>query len=54
VEKIRENTAGVTSAQFADALEAHAALLRMMGRGQDAEKDESMAGAVRRYLKRPK
>lgn len=50
--KIREITLGVTSPEFAEALEADAALLKMMGRDQEAEKEEIMAAAVRRRTKK--
>jgi tetratricopeptide (TPR) repeat protein len=52
VEKIREVTAGITSIEFAEALETHAALLRTMGRVQDADRDATMAAAVRRSAKK--
>jgi tetratricopeptide (TPR) repeat protein len=48
VEKIRERAFGVTSPEFAEALEAHANLLKLMGREQDANRVEAMAAAIRR------
>ncbi len=48
-EKIRELTFGVTSPEFAEVLEAHAALLKLMGRDQEAQRDEAMAMAVRNH-----
>lgn len=51
-EKIRELTLGVTSPEFADVLEAHASLLKSMGRSDEASRDEKMAAAVRRNSKK--
>ena len=39
---------GIMSPGFADVLEAHAAMLRSMGREADANKDASLATAIRR------
>ena len=47
-EKIRELTLGVTSPEFADALEAHAKVLKSMNRDPEAVREEAMAAAVRR------
>jgi tetratricopeptide (TPR) repeat protein len=51
--KIREITRGVTSPEFAEALEAHAELLKIMGRGAEADRDRAMAEAIRRQQKPP-
>lgn len=48
VEKIREQTLGITSPVLAQTFEDHATLLRQLGRDQDAEKLSSMASAIRR------
>lgn len=47
-EKIRESTQGITSPSFAQALESHAALLKVMGRDQEAAHDAALAAAIRR------
>jgi tetratricopeptide (TPR) repeat protein len=52
-EKIREYTLGITSPQFADVLESHARLLKTMGRAKDAERDLTLASAIRRREKKP-
>ncbi len=51
-EKVRERTQGVWSPALADTLEAHATLLREMGRDIDAEKDARLAGAIRKLQAR--
>lgn len=51
-EKIRELTLGVMSTEFAEVLEAHGALLRQMGRDKEAERDETLAAAIRRHEKK--
>ncbi len=53
-EKIRERTLGITSVRFAETLEAHAAMLRTMGRDLEAAKDEKIAGAIRKLQARAK
>lgn len=47
-EKIREKTQGVMSPGFAEILEAHSAMLKAMGRDVEAQKDASLAEAIRR------
>lgn len=51
-EKIRERTQGVWSVALAETLEAHATLLKEMGRDIDAEKDARMATAIRKLQAR--
>jgi tetratricopeptide (TPR) repeat protein len=51
-EKIRENTLGLTSPLLAQTLEDHAALLKSMGRNEEADKLTTLAGAIRRSQKR--
>jgi tetratricopeptide (TPR) repeat protein len=46
--KIRELTLGVTSLGFAEALEAHSATLKSLGRDPEAKKEEALAESVRR------
>jgi tetratricopeptide (TPR) repeat protein len=46
-EHVREKTLGISSPVFADTLEAHAALLRQVGRDADARKNERMAASIR-------
>jgi hypothetical protein len=53
-EKIRERTQGITSPALAETLEAHAALLKEMGRDLDAEKDLKIANAIRKLQARTK
>ncbi|MES1260613.1 MAG: tetratricopeptide repeat protein [Acidobacteriota bacterium] len=53
-EKIRESTLGITSPAFAQALEAHAALLKLMGRDKEAARDETLAAAIRRGARKQK
>ena len=48
VERIQEQTLGITSPMLAQTFEDHATLLRQLGRGKDAEKLSSMAAAIRR------
>jgi tetratricopeptide (TPR) repeat protein len=52
VEKIRENKLGLTSPLLAQAMEDHAALLRVMGRSQEAERLELLSTAIRRNEKK--
>jgi hypothetical protein len=51
-EKIRERTLGIMSPALADTLEAHAAMLKEMGRDLEAVKDVTLAAAIRRAEKR--
>lgn len=47
-EKIREKTQGIMSPGLADVLEAHSAMLKSMGRDLEANKDSTLAAAIRR------
>jgi tetratricopeptide (TPR) repeat protein len=47
--KIREITLGITSPALADTLEAHALLLRQLGRESEAKQREHMAAAIRAH-----
>ncbi len=47
--KIREVTLGITSPALADTLEAHALLLRQLGRDGEAKQKERMAAAIRAH-----
>lgn len=49
--KIREGTSGQTSPEWAEAERAHAAVLRAMGRAQDADKEELLANAAEKNKK---
>lgn len=49
VEKIREKTQGIMSPGFADVLETHAALLKIMGREKEASQDAALGAAIRRH-----
>jgi tetratricopeptide (TPR) repeat protein len=51
-EKNRERALGITSPLFADTLEAHASMLRAMGRDAEAAKNETMANAIRKLQAR--
>jgi tetratricopeptide (TPR) repeat protein len=53
-EKIREHSQGITSAALAEALEAHAALLKEMGKEPEAAKDQKIALAIRKLQTRGK
>jgi tetratricopeptide (TPR) repeat protein len=46
--KIRERTQGIMSPGFADVLEAHASMLKAMGRDVEANKNAALAAAIRR------
>ena len=46
--KIREQSLGLQSIQLAETLEAHAALLRLLGRDAEAKTKEKVAAAIRR------
>ena len=50
--KIRELKLGVTSPEFAEALEAHASLLKSLGREPEAKREEIMAEAIRHNAKK--
>jgi hypothetical protein len=50
--KIRELALGVTSPQFAEALEAHSAILKAMGRNDEAKKEDALVASVRRNEKK--
>jgi tetratricopeptide (TPR) repeat protein len=52
-EKIRENMLGITSPLLAQTMEDHAALLKAMGRDQQADKLLVIASAIRRNQKKP-
>jgi tetratricopeptide (TPR) repeat protein len=47
--KIREITLGITSPALAETLEAHALLLRQLGRDSEARQKERMAAAIRAH-----
>ena len=47
---IREKTLGLISPEVAETLEAHAVLLRQMGRDSDAKKKEREAVAIRAHV----
>jgi tetratricopeptide (TPR) repeat protein len=51
-EKIREISVGIMSAELADTLEAHAALLHQLGRDIEAKPKASLAAAIRAHLAR--
>jgi len=51
-EKIRENTLGITSPLLAQTMEDHAALLKSMGRDQEAGKLLVISAAIRRSQKK--
>src|ERR1019366_3114823 len=53
-ERIRERSLGIMSPAFADTLEAHAALLKELGRDKEAEKDAALAAAIRRNEQKAK
>jgi tetratricopeptide (TPR) repeat protein len=53
-EKIRERIFGITSPALAETLEAHAELLKGLGREPEAEKDLKMAAAIRKLQARSK
>jgi tetratricopeptide (TPR) repeat protein len=48
LEKIRENTAGITSPLLAEAMEEHAVILKSLSRDEEAEKLIGMAAAIRK------
>jgi hypothetical protein len=52
--KIRELRLGVTSPEFADALEARAGVLKSMNREPEATREEAMAAAIRRLATKSK
>lgn len=51
-EKIREKALGITSPLLAQTMEDHAAVLRKMGRDQEAAKLTSMSATIRKMAKR--
>jgi tetratricopeptide (TPR) repeat protein len=51
-EKIREKVLGISSMQFAETLEAHAALLRQLGHDKEAQQKERLAAAIRAHAKK--
>ena len=53
-ERIRERSLGIMSPAFADTLEAHAEMLRALGRDKEAEKDATLAAAIRRNEQKTK
>jgi tetratricopeptide (TPR) repeat protein len=53
-EKIRESTLGLTSPLLAETMEAHAALLKSMGRNEEADKLIVLSAAIRRNQKKNK
>jgi tetratricopeptide (TPR) repeat protein len=53
-EKIREGTLGLTSPLLAETMEAHAALLKSMGRNEEADKLIVLSSAIRRNQKKNK
>jgi tetratricopeptide (TPR) repeat protein len=48
-EKVREKSLGLLSPELAETLEAHAALLRQLGRAAEAKPKERMAAAIRSH-----
>jgi hypothetical protein len=48
LEKIRENTVGITSPLLAEAMEEHAVILKSLARELEADKLTTMAAAIRK------